>query len=110
MPKGTDILIDPATGDLQVETRRDALGLIAQGLAIGAVTWQNQAILLQASPGEFKEYPALGAGIAGMVNDHEWTAWEREIALQLEADGMRVNSVEIDTTSNKLIIDAQYNS
>lgn len=108
MPKGWDILIDPATGDLQVETRRDALGLVVQGLAIGEVTWQNQAILLQASPGEFKEYPTLGAGIAGMVNDHETTAWEREIALCLEADGMRVGTVEI--TDKKLIVDAHYDS
>lgn len=108
MPKGTDILIDPATGDLQTSTGRDALGLIAQGLAIGEVTWQNQAILLQASPGEFKEYPLLGAGIAGMVNDHETTAWEREIALCLEADGMRVGTVEL--TEQKLIVDAHYDS
>lgn len=108
MPKEIDILIDPATGDLQVAAERDASGLITQGLAIGEVTWQNQAILLQASPGEFKEYPALGAGIAGMVNDHERTAWEREIALCLEADGMRVGTVEL--TDEKLIVDAHYDS
>lgn len=108
MPKEIDILIDPATGDLQVAAERDASGLITQGLAIGEVTWQNQAILLQASPGEFKEYPALGAGIAGMVNDHETTAWEREIALCLEADGMRVGTVEL--TDEKLIVDAHYDS
>lgn len=108
MPKEIDILIDPATGDLQVAAERDASGLITQGLAIGEVTWQNQAILLQASPGEFKEYPALGAGIAGMVNDHETTAWEREIALCLEADGMRVGTVEL--TDQKLIVDAHYDS
>lgn len=108
MPKEIDILIDPATGDLQVAAERDASGLITQGLAIGEVTWQNQAILLQASPGEFKEYPALGAGIDGMVNDHETTAWEREIALCLEADGMRVGTVEL--TDQKLIVDAHYDS
>lgn len=108
MPKEIDILLDPATGDLQVAAERDASGLIVQGLAIGEVTWQNQAILLQASPGEFKEYPALGAGIAGMVNDHETTAWEREIALCLEADGMRVGTVEL--TDEKLIVDAHYDS
>lgn len=108
MPKEIDILIDPATGDLQVAAERDASGLITQGLAIGEVTWQNQAILLQASPGEFKEYPALGAGIAGMVNDHETTAWEREIDLCLEADGMRVGTVEL--TDEKLIVDAHYDS
>lgn len=110
MAKAYSILIDPETGDLQVDTERDALGLIAQGLGVGDTTYQNQAVILQAVKGEFKEYPTLGVGIADMVNDHETTGWMREIALQLEADGMRVNSAEIDTTSNKLIIDAQYTS
>lgn len=110
MAKGIGILIDPATGDLQVNTERDALGLIARGLEVGDTTYQNQAIILQAVKGEFKEYPTLGVGISDMVNDHETTGWTREIALQLEADGMRVNSLEIDKISNKLIIDAHYNS
>lgn len=110
MAKAYGILIDPETGDLQVDTGRNALGQIAQGLGIGDTTYQNQAVMLQAAKGEFKEYPTLGVGISDMVNDHETTGWMREIALQLEADGMRVNSVEIDTTSNKLVIDAQYNS
>lgn len=71
MPKAVEILIDPDSGDLQVSTERDALGLIAQGLESGDTTYQNQAIILQASKGEFKEYPTLGVGISDMVNDHE---------------------------------------
>lgn len=110
MAKGIGILIDPGTGDLQVDANRDALGLIAQGLGVGDTTYQNQAIILQAVKGEFKEYPTLGVGISDMVNDHETAGWMREIALQLEADGMRVDSVEIDIISKKLVIDAQYNS
>lgn len=108
MPKALDILIDPNTGDLQVDTEHDALGLIAQGLEVGDTTYQNQAIILQSVKGEFKEYPTLGVGIADMVNDHETTGWMREIALQLEADGLRVKSVEIDIFNNKLAIDASY--
>lgn len=110
MPKALDILIDPNTGDLQVDTERDALGLIAQGLGIGDTTYQNQAIILQAVKGEFKEYPTLGVGISDMVNDHETTGWTREIAVQLESDGMTVKEVDIDITSGKLTIDAEYNS
>lgn len=110
MPKALDILIDPNTGDLQVDTERDALGLIAQGLGVGNATYQNQAIILQSVKGEFKEYPTLGVGISDMVNDHEATGWMREIALQLESDGMTVKEVDIDITSGKLTIDAEYNS
>lgn len=110
MAKAIGILIDPQTGDLQLDTERDALGLIAQGLGIGDTTYQNQAIILQAVKGEFKEYPTLGVGISDMVNDHEATGWMREIALQLESDGMTVKEVDIDITSGKLTIDAEYNS
>lgn len=108
MPKAVEILIDPDSGDLQVSTERDALGLIAQGLEIGDTTYQNQAIILQASKGEFKEYPTLGVGISDMVNDHEVVGWRREIALQLESDGMTIKEVEIDLINNKVIIDASY--
>lgn len=108
--KRIGILLDPETGDLQVNSARDALGLIAQGLEVGDTTYQNQAIILQANKGEFKEYPMLGVGISGMANDHETTGWKREIALQLEADGMRVNDVNIDITNSKLLIDAEYSA
>lgn len=110
MAKSTGILLDPATGDLQISPERNALGLFAQGLEIGEITYQNQAVILQASKGEFKEFPTLGVGIAAMVNDHETAGWRREIALQLEAEGMTVNEVVIDKTTNKMTIDAQYRS
>lgn len=110
MGKGTGITIDPATGDLQTDTERDARRLIARGLVVGETAAQNQAIILQACKGEFKEYPTLGAGISELLGDNETTGWRREIALQLEADGMKVNSVGLDLKNNKLTIDAEYGS
>ncbi|MCD8081866.1 MAG: hypothetical protein LUF04_16165 [Bacteroides sp.] len=47
-------------------------------------------------------------GIVDMVNDDDATGWRREIALQLEAIGMRVKEVKIDVTTGKLNIDASY--
>ena len=47
MPKNIDILIDPDTGDLQIDTRKNNQGIYAQGLQIGEVTVQNQATILQ---------------------------------------------------------------
>ena len=110
MAKSTGILLDPATGDLLVEARRNAAGVIAQGLEIGATTFQNQALILQAAKGEFKEYPTLGVGISDILGDDEMTGWKREIALQLEADGMKVKTVDLDLKNNKLTIDAEYDS
>ena len=106
--KGTGILLDPETSDLKINTARDARGLIAGGLEIGRTTYQNQAVILQAHKGEFKEYPLLGAGISDILGDDEITAWKREISLQLESDGMTINTVEIDTVKNKVTIDAEY--
>lgn len=110
MAKSIGILLDPATGDLQIAIQRDAAGLIAQGLEVGTTTFQNQALILQASKGEFKEYPTLGVGISDILGDNEATGWKREIALQLKADGMKVKTVELDLKNNKLTIDAEYDS
>ena len=110
MAKNRGILLDPATGDLQASTRRDALGLVALGLEIGETAAQNQALILRASKGEFKTSPMLGTGIADMVGDNETAGWKREITLQLESDGMRVKSVELEIQNNRLTIDADYDS
>lgn len=110
MAKDTGILLDPVTGDLQVAIQRDAAGLILQGLKVGTTTFQNQALILQASKGEFKEFPTLGVGISDILGDNEATGWKREIALQLKADGMKVETVELDWKNNKLTIDAEYDS
>lgn len=110
MGKQTGIQIDPATGDLRIDPVRDGSGLIVRGLAVGEVTAQNQAVILRAAKGEFKEYPLFGAGVEELLGDHGTEGWEREIALQLEADGMTVREVEIDTVNENLSIDAYYNS
>ncbi|MCD8041447.1 MAG: hypothetical protein LUH10_00125 [Tannerellaceae bacterium] len=109
MAKNIGILLDPATGDLQVSTLKDETGRIAEGLEIGYITYQNQALILQAIKGEIKEYPTLGVAINEMIADHETVGWKREILLQLEADGMSVRDVEIDFENKNLSIDAEYN-
>ena len=99
MAKNIGILIDPETGDLQIDPRRNDQNVYVQGLQGGEVTIQNQAAILQAMKGELKEYPTLGVGITNIANDHETTGWAREITAQLKADGMRVNDVEVDITN-----------
>ncbi|MDE6483477.1 MAG: hypothetical protein K2L01_06960 [Rikenellaceae bacterium] len=110
MSKRTGILIDPDTGDLRLSLVRDRHGLITEGLEIGETAYQNQALILQAFKGEFKEHPVLGAGISDMVCDHETAGWKREIAIQLESDGMKINECRLDINDNKLTIDATYDS
>lgn len=106
MVKSTGILLDPQTLDIQLNIERNSLGLIAGGLAVGNTLYQNQALILQACKGEYKEHPTLGVGIAAMVCDDDVIGWKREIALQLEADSMLVE--KIDITTQKLVINAEY--
>jgi len=108
MGKETDLLLDPDTGDLMVSKERDQKGLITQGITLGDVTWQNQALILQMSKGELKEYPLLGVSIKEMINDHDISGWKREIKLQLNADSMQVSEVDLSIQTGKLIIDASY--
>ena len=48
MAKNIGILIDPETGDLQIDPRRNDQNVYVQGLQVGEVTIQNQAAILQA--------------------------------------------------------------
>lgn len=100
MAEKKGLLVDPETGDLAV---------IGGTLTVGKTKAQNQAFILRAGKGEFKEYPTLGVGIADILGDDDLTGWKREIALQMEADGMKVNRVSINVNDNTVAIDADYN-
>ncbi len=75
-------------------------------LTIGDTTAQNQALILQSDKGEWKEFPLLGVGLAGIVHDHDLHAWKRSITEQLEADGMRIERLRLSTTA--LDLKAEY--
>jgi hypothetical protein len=87
--------------------QRDAQGKIAGGLSIGSVTYQNQALLLLAHKGEYKENPTVGVGIDGMANDSDFALWKREIANQIESDGQRITRLSLGEKG--LILEANYN-
>lgn len=108
MARKIGILIDNDTLDLKVSVERSGTGQITRGLVIGHSLYQNQALILNCHKGEIKEHPAMGVGISDMIADDDITGWKREITLQMEADSMIVNKIEI--SSQKLIIDADYSS
>lgn len=70
------------------------------------VTHQNQAMLLTARPGEFKEHPALGVGVPDMLLDYDERAWRRRIVEQIEADGQRIKKINI--TPSGIELEAEY--
>jgi hypothetical protein len=103
--KGVGILLDN-NYDLIIQVRRDAQGKISGGLSVGDVTYQNQALLLLAHKGEFKENPTAGVGITDMVNDNDFALWKREIANQIEGDGQRITRLSLDEKG--LVLEASY--
>lgn len=92
--------------DLDIGVIRDSSGKILQGVSIGSVTAQNQALILVCHQGEIKEQPAVGVGISDMCLDHNPLAWRTKIREQLEFDGQKVNKVDITTSGIR--IDADY--
>jgi len=92
--------------DLDINVRRDANGKIISGLTVGDVTYQNQAMILKAQKGEFKEHPTVGVGIEDIINDSNVRAWKKEITEQIEADGQRIETLII--TEKEFILDAKY--
>lgn len=75
-------------------------------IAFMEVTPQNQAMLLTARPGEYKEHPAIGVGIPDMIMDHEVRVWRRRIVEQIEADGQRIKKINI--TASGIELEAEY--
>lgn len=109
--KKRGITIDQKTGDLSIKIKRDKDGLITNGLNIGDVTKQNQAIIIYMHPGELKEKPTVGVGISSMSLSHEYLEYKHKIREQLEADGYQINHLDItNDQQNKpnIEINAQY--
>ena len=92
--------------DLAVIVRRDASGRIAEGVQLGDILAQNQALILALHKGDLKSDVSVGVGIDRMLLDNERLVWEREIQEQLEMDGQRVESVVV--TDKEIQIKAKY--
>ena len=96
--KNTDLKIDENYGLMTDPARHD--------LAVGDVTLQNQALILQSQKGEWKEHPMVGCGIEGITNDDDNGQWKRDIREQLTRDGLKVRSLKIN--QDNIEIDAEY--
>ena len=54
-----------------IDVRRDAAGRIEEGLRVGDVLRQNQALILTLHKGELKERPMVGVGLSDMLLDND---------------------------------------
>ncbi|AOW08751.1 hypothetical protein [Flavobacterium gilvum] len=93
--------------DLKIDVIRDADGLITQGLVIGEIMNQNQALMLIANPGEFKFNPTLGVAIDELILDNDYLRMRHRIREHFAKDGLIVKNIEL-SEGKPLIIDASY--
>lgn len=105
MKRHTGIVLD-TNFLIPINVERDQNGSILSGMAINDTTYQNQAILLNAQPGEVKEFPTVGVGIGDIINDYDFEQWKRTVTEQFEGDGMRIKKLIIN--ENGMSIDAEY--
>jgi len=52
--------------------------------------------ILIAAPGHYKQYPLLGANITNGLNGSNTIEFKRNIRLQLESDGMEVETINFN--------------
>ena len=91
--------------DPLIDVWRDGEGRITEGLRVGEVLRQNQALILTLHKGELKERPLVGVGLSDMLLDNDPMYWRSSIMEQLEMDGQRVESVEVTTHGVKIAAD-----
>lgn len=91
--------------DPLIDVRRDGEGRITEGLRVGEVLRQNQALILTLHKGELKERPLVGVGLSDMLLDNDPMYWRSSIMEQLEMDGQRVESVEVTMHGVKIAAD-----
>jgi len=93
--------------DLKIEVLRGSDGLITQGLVIGNIMNQNQALILIANPGEFKTEPTIGVAIDELIFDNDYLRFRHRIREHFEKDGLKVKSIQL-SEGKPLLIDASY--
>jgi hypothetical protein len=71
--------------------------MIADGdFVVGESRNQNISYIIRCRKGAFKQSPLIGYGEQRLLNGNLDGAARREIQLQLESDGIRVNEMKVD--------------
>jgi len=85
-----DYLLDE-NGDLLIENG---------DFVVGASDEQHAIDIMQSFPGEWKQFPLLGAGLIASLKTDNPQAEKNNIFEQLQSDGFEVNSMKIGLDAN----------
>lgn len=102
--KDKGMTLNPDTNDLNIKVTYDSRGLITGGFVVSDITRQNQALIIYMQPGEMKEAPQMGVGIDSMLLSSDTLLYKHKIREQLEADGLRVNLLDMEIIQDKINI------
>lgn len=75
--------------------------------ATGKSIIQQQAVLLAAHQGEFKDSPQIGIGISDLLLGEELLEYRHRIRNHFTMDGLKINRLELYELGN-LKIEAEY--
>jgi len=93
--------------DLLINTSRGADGRIKSGITVGDTMNQNQALMLIANPGEFKNNPTIGVAIDELLLDNDFLRYRHRIRVHFDKDGLVVRNIQLED-GKPLLIDASY--
>lgn len=93
--------------DIKIEVQRDSNGKITQGMVVGNILNQNQAIILMANPGDLKFNPTLGVGMGEALLGDDLLEYRHSIRKQFAKDGMTVTKLDL-YNDKPITIDAKY--
>ncbi|MBD8348576.1 hypothetical protein [Dysgonomonas sp. HGC4] len=85
------ILVDE-NNELKITVKRDANGMITQGLQLDNIDFQRCKFIIVAQKGEFKQVPTLGLGIDNYlkkpITSHSRQQFITELKSELSSDGI----------------------
>lgn len=95
--------------DIKVVPTYDTEGKIVSGLVIGNTLQQNKALILMSNPGEHKNAPTQGVGLAdaGLSEGTNLIGFRHKIRRNFALDGMTTKKLELYNLNN-VEIEAAY--
>jgi len=90
-----DILTDD-TGDIQI---------VNGDFVVAESDYQHMRDIMLAAPGHYKQFPLVGANINMQINGAIDGEFRKQLRLQLEGDGFKVNQVK--EVNGQLEVDAE---
>jgi len=95
--------------DIKVDPIVAGNGKIEQGLVLGNTQKQNELLILACNPGEIRNSPTIGVGLADATLDEsgDLLAYRHEIRRNYRLDGLNITKLDL-YSMNDIKIESSY--